>query len=501
MLDFVNHHWPGICAAAALIALLVLVIRYQVHAVIALFVVSLGLGLAVGLAPAQIVDAIHKGVGDILRDVALLLAFGAILGRMLETSGAAELIARRILQAFGDRNTSLAILLAAFLIGIPILFNVAFLVLIPIVWRLQRETGRSLLFFLAPLFLSLGITHSLVPPHPGIVGAVNTLAGQNSDRVMVETIIFGIALSLPLALIGWFGPGRFWAHRQMVTAPENLNQPAAPATEPGVAQSFTLALAIILAPLILSVLGFGAKLLQDMHRPPDPLIASVAGFGIQTPHALHRLPGWMTGTPFARDETPAYLAWLNHSLMDWLMFLGKPTVALFVPTALALWVYGLRRGWNQAKLGKLTSEALIDVGGMLFLFGSAGGFKEVIQATGIGDYIAREMTRLPLTPVAVCFIVAGMVRVALGSATAAILTASALLAGLARTMPGMETLLVLSAACGVTIGTQPADSGFWMIKEYGNLSTSDVMLRVNGCRFLMALCGLLLLLIAERILT
>ncbi len=500
MLDYISIHWPGICAAFALIALLLMVIRYHVHAVIALFVVSLGLGLAAGLAPVQIVDAIHKGIGDILRDVALLLAFGAILGRMLETSGAAELIARRIIQAFGEKNTSLAILLAAFLIGIPILFNVGFLVLIPIVWRLQRETKRSLLFFLCPLAFSLGITHSLVPPHPGIVGAVNTLAGQNSDRVMVETIIFGIALSLPMVLIGWFGPGRFWAQRQHVTAPENLTVPTEQ-QEPAVAQSFTLALAIILAPLVLSVLGFGAKMLQDLHRPPDPLIASAAGFAAQAPGHLQRLPDWLTRAPFAPDETPRYLAWLNHSLMDWLQFLGKPTVALFVPTALALWVYGLRRGWNHAKLAKLTSSALIDVGGMLFLFGAAGGFKEVIQATGVGDYIAGELSELPLSPVAVGFIVAGLVRIALGSATAAILTASALLAGLARTMPGLETLLVLAVACGVTVGTQPADSGFWMLKEYGNLSTSDVMLRFNGCRLLMALSGLLLLLIAEKILT
>src|SRR5262249_48996559 len=110
--------WPGLCAAAALIALLVLIIRYHVHSFIALFVVSLGLGLAAGLPPAKVVDAIGKGVGDILREVLLLLALGAMLGRMLETSGAAELIARRIMDAFGRNNTSFAILLAAYLVGI-----------------------------------------------------------------------------------------------------------------------------------------------------------------------------------------------------------------------------------------------------------------------------------------------------------------------------------------------------------------------------------------------
>jgi Gnt-I system low-affinity gluconate transporter len=470
-----NDLWPGLCAAAALIALLVLIIRYHVHAFIALLVISLGLGLAAGLPPAKIVDSINKGIADILREVLLLLALGAMLGRMLETSGAAELIARRIIQAFGQKNTSLAILVAAFLVGIPIMFNVGFLVLIPIIWRLQRETNQSLLHFLLPLAFSLGITHSLVPPHPGIVVAVTNLAGtENAGRVMVETIIFGSALSFPLALLGWFGPGRWWANRQFVTAPENMTL-ADDKQEPPVAKSFALAVAIILAPLVLSVAGFGADLLERLKRLPD----------------------WMTHVLFDAHDLPQYLHCLNHSALDWLQFLGKPTVALFVPTALAFWSYGLGRGWSHAKLSKLTSDALVDVGSMVFLFGAAGGFKEVIQATGVGRYLAEQMMLLPLSPVAVAFCVAALVRIALGSATASIMTASALLADFAGSMPGMETLLVLSVACGVTVGTQPADSGFWMVKEYGNLSPRDVMVRFNLCRFLMALSGLGVLLAVE----
>jgi H+/gluconate symporter-like permease len=470
-----NDHWPGICAAAALIGLLVCIIRYQVHAFVALLGVSLFLGFAAGLPPAQIVDAIQKGLADILKDVVLLLALGALLGRMLEASGAAELIARRLIDACGAKNTSLAILLAAYLIGIPVMFNVGFLLLIPIVWRLQRDTKQSLLRFLLPLALSLGITHSLVPPHPGIVGAVNVIAGQaNSGRVMVETIIFGIALSFPLALIGWFGPGRIWANRRFVAAPENLTA-GSDKQEPAVAQSFALALAIILAPLVLSVAGFGAKLMQD----------------------LHVLPEWMTNTLFKPSDVPSYLQWLNHTPLDWLQFLGKPTMALLVPTAMAYWCYGLRCGRSHAKLAKLTGDALLDVGGMVFLFGAAGGFKEVIDVTGVGAYLAGQVRNLPVSRVAVAFIVAALVRAAMGSATASILTASPLLAKMAVDMPGRETLLVLSVACGVTVATQPADSGFWMLKEYGNLTAGDVMIRVNLCRFTMALSGLAILLAVE----
>src|SRR5260370_10947746 len=172
--------------------------------------------------------------------------------------------------------------------------------------------------------------------------------------------------------------------------------------QPPVAKSFTLSVAIILAPLVLSVAGFGANLLQRLKCLPD----------------------WMTHVLFDAHDLPRYLHWLNHSGLAWLQFLGKPTVALFVPTALAFWSYGLGRGWSHAKLAKLTSDALVDVGSMVFLFGAAGGVKEVIQATGVGKYAAEHMMLLPLSPVAVSFSVASLVRIAPGSAPPAAIDAA-----------------------------------------------------------------------------
>jgi gluconate transporter len=471
--------WPGLFALTALGVLLVLIIRYQMHAFAALLIASVGLGLAAGQAPDKVVDSIQKGVGDILREVAVLLALGAMLGRILEVSGAAELIAGRLLQAFGPRNASLALLLAAFVIGIPILFNVGFLVLIPIVWRLQRQTGQSLLYYLLPLTFSLGVTHSLIPLHPGLASAVRVLAGTTpgvAERVTVETIIFGTLLSLPLALLGWFGPGRWWAARQMVHAPEQMSTGPAKHETP-VATSFTLALAIVVAPLVLSVLGYGAQLLQERGE----------------------LPAFFNTPLIAPDQLWRPLRLLGHTPLDWLKFFGKPVVALALPTVLAFWCYGLRSGWSQQRLAKLTDDALRDVGGIMFLFGAAGGFKEVIESTGAGRALAEQLLRLPLSPVAAAFVVSAMVRIALGSATAAVLTAAALLTGLAAQVPGQETLLVLAVACGATFMTQPADSGFWMVKEYGNLSTRDVMIRFNLCRITMAVAGVCILLVFERL--
>ncbi|HWY88451.1 MAG TPA: SLC13 family permease [Gemmataceae bacterium] len=487
--------WPALCTALALALLLVLIIRYQVHAFAGLLLVSLALGLATGMEPGRVVDAIGKGVGDILRDVALILALGAMLGRMLEISGAAEVIARTLISVFGAGRAPLAILVAGYLIGIPVLFNVGFLLLMPIMWRLQKQTGESLLYYSMPLAFSLGVTHSLVPTHPGIAGAVAYLGGPDPGKTMIQTIVFGSLMSVPLILVGWFGLGRFWARSQYVGCPAALSaepkpNPAAAEACPRAPVSFGVAVLIVTLPLLLGLAGFGAQLLEG----PRP----IAKKGVPVPAAPGELPRWLTDPPLDRDSLPPYLAWLGHPPLAWLQFVGKPAIALLVPTCLAFWLLGLRRGLHGAKLAKVAEDGLRDVGSIAFLFGAAGGFKEVIQATGAGDIIAKQMMSIPgLSPVAIAYLVAVLMRVALGSATASILTASALLQGLAKQFPGQEALIVLAVASGVIFMSQPADSGFWMVKEYSNLSVRDTLIRYNACKILMSLAGFAMLLVVE----
>jgi H+/gluconate symporter-like permease len=387
---------------------------------------------------------------------------------LLDVSGAAEVIARTLIRAFGIQRASLAILAAAYLIGIPVLFNVAFLLLIPVMWRLQRETGKSLLYFVLPLSFSLGITHSLIPPHPGIVGAVSALAPDPNiaSQVMVETIIFGTLMGVPLVLVGWLGVGRWWAKRHFVAAPEHPAAQPTSNTSMTNPPSFATALLIVVLPLLLSILGFGADLLKR----------------------LDRLPHWMT----------IPMLGISHPAIDWLKMLGHPTMVLLLPTMLAFIVLGVGRGMSWDRLSKLTGEGLQDVGTIALLFGAAGGFKQIIEDSGAGAGIAALAEQLPLTPVAFAYLVAVMARIALGSATASIVLASSLLADYVQARPGQETLLVLAISNGVTILTQPADSGFWMVKEYCNLTVRDVMIRFNACRIPMSLTGLLILLIYER---
>lgn len=467
--------WPALCTFAALALLLVLIIRWKFQAFVAILVVSLVAGLAAGMPPDKVLDSLRRGVGTILGGVTVILVLGAMLGRILDASGAAEVIARTLVNAFGVERASLAILLAAYLIGIPVLFNVGFLLLIPIMWQLQRDTGKSLLYFVLPLAFSLATAHSLIPPHPGIVGAVDRLAPEAlRSTIMVETILFGTLMGIPIVLLGWLGPGRWWASRQHVEVPEQLSaKPAATPSAAGAGPSFTVCLVIVLLPLVQSLVGFGTKLLNDAKL----------------------LPAWMSEPLVDGDSLPSILAVLGHSPLAWLQFLGHPTMALLVPTGLAFLLLG--RGMSRTQLSKLADNAIPDIGGIVLLFGAAGGFSQIIEDCGAGGFIAaqvEQLGQLGVPHLVVFYLVAVLMRIALGSATAAILLAAGLLQTTARGYPGDETLLVLAVANGVTFGTQPGDSGFWLIKEYCNLSVRDVMLRFNACRMFMSLTGLGLLL-------
>ena len=468
--------WSIIAAAASLAILLILILRFHWHAFAALLVVSIGLGLASGMKPEAAVQSLAKGVGDMLAGVMLLLALGAILGRVLDRSGAALVVASRLVDAVGIDRAPLGVLLASYVLGISVFFNVGFLLLVPVIYRLQETTKQSLLYFLMPMAFGLSVPHSLVPPHPGIVATVQAFAGNHSSQVMIETIIGGSLLGLPMVLVGWFGPGRFWARRQMVLPPTRPTSSKPSSQEEdrlAAAQSpsLSLALAIIVLPLALCVLGFGANLLGDLKRLPTALT---------TP--------WLE-----RESLPAFLGILSHRPLDWLLFLGNPTIALSLTVALGMLVFGRRLGWGRHDFNKLISEGLQDVGSMIFLFGAAGGFKQVIQDSGAGVAIANLFTSLPLSPVVLAFVMGVAVRAALGSATAAHATTSALLAEMALRSTSRASLLVLAVSAGVTFMTQPADTGFWLVKEYGNLSVRDTMVRYNLCRAAMALVGLAIL--------
>ena len=339
--------WSIIATAASLAILLVLILRWHWHAFAALLFVSIGLGLAAGMTPEAAVRSLSKGVGEMLAGVTLLLALGAILGRVLDRSGAAGVVAGRMVDAVGIARAPFGVLLASYVLGISVFYNVGFLLLVPVVYRLQETTRQSLLYYLLPMSFGLSLPHSLVPPHPGIVATVQAFGGNQASQLMIETIIGGSLLGLPMALIGWFGPGRAWARQQMVEPPARLlaTKPSPregdrPPTANG--PGLGLALAVIVLPLALCVLGFGAGLLSD----------------------LSRLPSYLTTPWFQREQLPAYLGVLAHRPVDWLLFLGNPTIALALTVAIGMFAFG-RRLWlgpTRLQSARVGRDSAKDVG-------------------------------------------------------------------------------------------------------------------------------------------
>src|SRR5262249_43435534 len=230
---------------------------------------------------------------------------------------------------------------------------------------------------------------------------------------------------------------RWWARRQWVAVPEQLataNKPALNAGDAGRAlPSFGVSILVVLSPLVLSVVGFSFDLLAR----------------------LDRLPAWMRTPLYEGEVIAGFPPLLIHSPLAWLTFIGKPGVAMLIATGVAFYLRGMRRGMTGPQLGKLAGDALPEVGGILLLFGAAGAFKEVIDATGAGPYIGEQLREWPVSPVLVCYVVGAMMRVALGSATASILAAPPLPTGLAAALHRPATVLALPVAHRVLPLTPP----------------------------------------------
>ncbi|EFN5384496.1 GntP family transporter [Escherichia coli] len=418
-------------ALAGVIMLLLLVIKAKVQPFVALLLVSLLVALAAGIPAGEVGKVMIAGMGGVLGSVTIIIGLGAMLGRMIEHSGGAESLANYFSRKLGDKRTIAALTLAAFFLGIPVFFDVGFIILAPIIYGFAKVAKISPLKFGLPVAGIMLTVHVAVPPHPGPVAA----AGLLHADIGWLTII-GIAISIPVGVVGYFA-AKIINKRQYAMSVEVLEQmQLAPASEEG-----------------------ATKLSDKINPPGVALVTSL----IVIPIAII-----MAGTVSATLMPP------SHPLLGTLQLIGSPMVALMIALVLAFWLLALRRGWSLQHTSDIMGSALPTAAVVILVTGAEGVFGKVLVESGVGKALANmlQMIDLPLLPAA--FIISLALRASQGSATVAILTTGGLLSEAVMGLNPIQCVLVTLAACFGGLGASHInDSGFWIVTKYLGLSVAD----------------------------
>ncbi len=422
---FTHGQWLLIYAAISIFALILLIARYRINPFITLVLVSFGLALAAGMPAQNIVASYEAGVGKTLGHIALIVALGTMLGKMMAESGGAEQIARTLIKVFGEKNVHWAMLCVSFLVGLPIFFEVGFVLLIPIAFNVARRTGTSMLMVGLPMVAGLSVVHGLVPPHPAAMIAVGEFQA-NVGRTLFYALIVGI----PTAIIA--GPlfAKFIAPRVELPKVNPLAGEFIQQDTLGPLPGFGITLLTILLPVVLMLVG-----------------------------------GWA--------DT---LAAPNSGLNGTLRFIGNSVVALLIATVVSFFTLGIARGFSRDQILKFSQDCLAPTAGITLLVGAGGGLNRILIDTGIAKEIVAFTAPMEITPLFLGWIMAALIRVATGSATVAMSTAAGIVApiALAVNYPHPE-LLVVATGAGSLILSHVNDGGFWLIKEYFNMTVAQTL--------------------------
>lgn len=432
---------------ASVALLLVLILAGRMHAFLALIVSSMVLGLTAGMAPPDVIASIKTGLGDTMGSIAIILALGAMIGRFLEHSGGGRVLADWFLEKFGHNRASWAVLTGAFIVGLPIFFDVAFIILAPVVWNLARESKRSILFFGLPVAAALTVTHALVPPHPAPAAAAAALGAD-----LGRTMVYGILVCIPMAVVGGIFYGNWIARRIYAPVPE-------------IAESFARheeanSLPPPSVPLVLVVLLL----------PIGLIFAATIGGMLDAP-----------GKPL-------------------LQFLGDPATALAIALFVAVGSLGFRRGLDRDRVTKMATESLGPIASLLLITGAGGSFKQVITDCGVGPYAGNLLAASGISPLVVAYLTAGLLRIAQGSATVAIITAAGIVAPIVKGIPGYTPeMIMLAIACGGTMLSHVNDSGFWIVNQYLGLTVPQTLKSWTVMKVILSVVGFAVVLAAQAI--
>ena len=411
---------PLLIVTLGILLLFILVAKCKLNAFLSFIIVALFIGLCGGMDLGTVVGSIEKGIGNILGTLSLILGFGAMLGKLVSDSGAAQRVTSQLVKKFGKKNIQWAVVIAGFIVGIPMFYSVGFVILVPLIFTVAAATGLPLLYVGLPMLASLSVTHGFLPPHPAPTG-IAVMFNANVGK----TLLYGIILAIPTIIVA----GVFFAR--------TIKIQATPLKE-----------------------FYNPTVLKDHEMPST----AVSIFTALLPVILI---AFATGMDYV---LPADFAYRKH-----ILFLGNPVIAMLISVVVAIFTLGLARGKKMTDVMDSIGSALTGITMVMFIIAGSGALKQILIDSGVSDYIAEALKDSNISPLILAWLIATIIRVCVGSATVAGLTAASIALPLLQNSDVSPELMVLAIGSGSLMLSHVNDSGFWLFKEYFNLSVKETL--------------------------
>jgi gluconate:H+ symporter, GntP family len=437
-------------ALGAVIGIILLVTVLKLNPFLSLLLASLALAIITGMPLGSVVHSFEVGVGNVLGHIAIVVALGTMLGKMMAESGGADTIALTLIRVFGEKRLPWAMMFIGIIVGLPAFFEVGFVLLIPIAFTVARRTGTSLIAVALPLVAALSVDHGLIPPHPAALLAVNT---YHAD--VGRTIFYALLIGIPTATLA--GPlfAKLITPWIKVPAENPMAEDFEDHTPGRALPGFWLTIGSILLPVVLMLVGSWA----DIFAP--------------------------RGT-FANEA---------------IRFLGNDDIALLIGVLISFVTLGTMRGVSRDTILRFTNECLAPTATITLLVGAGGGFGRVLQDSGVSHAMIQIAMQQHLPLLLLAWVLAALMRLATGSATVAMTTAAGIVAPIALQSPGTSPeLLAIATGSGSLIFSHVNDGGFWLVKEYLNLSVTETIKSWSICETIISVAGLGFTLLATLVL-
>lgn len=433
--------------AAVVIAILILVILItgvKLNPFLAFLVSSIAAAVMLGIPLEKIPGVIETGIGSILGSLAVILCVGAMFGKLVAESGAAQQISSSLMRWCGKKYITWALMLTGFIVGLPLFYNVGFVLLVPLVFSVMYQTKLPAVYLGIPLLAALSVTHGFLPPHPSPVALIPQFGAD-----MGTTLFYGILVAIPTMIIA--GPVFSARLKNISGTPLATFKPTdLPADQlPGIANSFFTSLLPVVMIALSSL-------------------------------AIYLLPGAIAKTP-------------------WVQLLSNSMIVLLIALALATYTLGIKRGMSMARVMAIYSDAIKDIAVILLIVAGAGALKQVMVESGVSEQLAYSLKTVALNPLILAWLIATIIRIALGSATVAGLTAAGIVAPIIPLTGADPNLMVLAIGAGSLMCSHVNDSGFWMYKEYFNLSIKDTFKSWTLMETIVGVVGLIGVLVLDLV--